>query len=229
MLKLPIEFLQEKVIAIFDNRDLDDYVRYHFFPREEFAEVGFDIWQKLRDYKYSQDRYLHCIEDHLSERPAAEHDRIIQSPKDQRAYYTKIFDADQRKMYSLFGVEFSDELYSLIQMLGKWEAFYEFLRHHFEKITNNNYQVFCQKYGYRPLPEYWQQFYQYFPIEPAENKYLYLQHWFAPQWLNSRKISEITQNSQILCHRIPHEYIKGFIHITTPSGFAKTLQGFPLK
>ena len=226
VIKVPLEFLQEKVIAVFNNRNLDDYVRYHFFPREEFAKVGFPLWQKLRSYKETEDRYLRSLEQHFDTRPATDTDRIIKSPKDQRLYYTKVFDKNQRNMYSLLGVEFSDELYSVIQKIGKWEPFYEFLHHHFEKMTPENYSSFHEKHRYRPLPEYWEAFYQHFPIEPAEDKYIYLQDWFAPKWLSSRKITEITKNSQILCRSIPPEYIKGFLHITTPSGFARRFKSF---
>ena len=173
-----------------------------------------------------KDRYLKSVQKYLEHRPAKEEDAIINSPQDQRAYYTKVFDKHERRMYSLFQIEFSDELYTLIQKIGIWEPFYEFLRHHFESISPEEYQQFLEESQCRPLPQLWEKFYQGFPIKPAEAKYTYLQDWFSPKWLSSRKMDKVSKNCQILSHRVPPEYIKGFIQITTPSGFAKRFKSF---
>lgn len=223
---VPSEFLQEKVFAIYDNKVLDDYVRYHFFPREEFADIGYSLWLKFKEYRDTKDRYLESVDGCLKTRAVKDEDAIVKSPRDQRTYYTEVFDEQERKIYSLWDIEFSDEVHGFIQQIGKWHLFYEFLRHHFEGIPPDRYSQFRQDSRYRPLPEYWLEFYRLFPVEPSEAKYEYLQDWFSPEWLSSRKLDKVGKNCQILSHRIPAEYIKGFIHITTPSGFAKRFKSF---
>lgn len=226
VIDVPLEFLEKKVLIILDNKILDDYVRYHFFQREEFSQVGYALWEKIQAYKATKDRYLRSLEKYLEVRPANKEDKIIHAPRDQRIYYKKVFDKRDRKMYSLLDIEFSDELYTLIEKIGKWEPFYEFLRHHFETITPKAYKAFQKEHRGNALNKYWKKFYTLFPLKPSEEKYTYLENWFSPLWLSSRTMREVSKNCQILSHKVPPKYIKGFIQITTPSGFAKRFKSF---
>ncbi len=223
VLDVPREILKSKIIAILDNKTLDDYVKFHFFPRQEFQEIGYTLFQKLIEHQ-QKDRYFQKLPFSCEQKIVEPKD--IPYQKDQRAYYKKI--RDQRFMASLLGLQITDELWDLIQLFGSWEAFFEFLKMHFGQISTLDYEAFQAK-AWQNVAQFWTEFYQRFPLPITQERQQHIQDWFSPKWLRSRQLTEPTENCQILCQSIEPSSVVGFIKITTPSGFAERFRNFRSK
>ena len=209
----PGDFAQ-KLITIFDNKILDDYVRYHFFIREEFRAIGYDLFRAIEEYS-CKDHLLRRLDNYFSEVDDAQ----ISYDQDQKQYYRKLY-KDERKNYSVLEIVMSDEFYDFIQIIGKWKPFYRFLQLHFENISEDAYRSFVTANHHVDNKRYWENFYTSFPVKAAQAKENYFENWFSPQWLGARQQREVSDNCQILLSDIETNCIKGFIHITNPSGFA---------
>ena len=212
VVELPKDIFEQKRITIFDNKVLDDYVRYHFFIREEFRNIGYALYQTLTDYQKS-DSLFKRLSDHL----ISTHSEITYD-QDQSRYYKSLYKGE-KKYFSLLGVVFTQEFYDFIQHVGNWESIYQFLKFHFSKVDNEQWSNLQESSP--DNASFWKNFYQNFPVATEEVKHKYIKKWFSPDWLKTRQEKKITHNSQILTQQIEHNYIKGFIKITTPSGFAE--------
>lgn len=215
VIDIPKSVFQDKLLAIFDNKILDDYVRFHFFVREEFRHIGRKLLLAMTEYR-QQDRYFNKLDEKMTKRQGKENDRALFNPQDQRHYYKKIRDSEQRMMYRLLGLEFSDEFFEFINYIGRWRPFYQFLQLHFAAVQHEQ----MQNWQALDHAQYWQNFYRSFPLKIEQPKQQHWQNWFSPQWLSQKRTTELTENCQILMESIDKEYIKGAIKITTPSGFA---------
>ncbi|NUM33558.1 MAG: hypothetical protein HUU50_03390 [Candidatus Brocadiae bacterium] len=216
VIDIPKEDLENKIIAIFDNKTLDDYVRLHFFIRHEFRLVGKEIFLRMTQHK-EKDYYWKKLSEKVSKRPAKEQDTLIFSPQEQHQYYKKL--KEERYVYNFLGIEISDEMYDFIQSLGQWDAVYEFLELHYKKEIDKREE--WEKNAPYDNAAYWKKFYQSFPIIVSEPKKQSFQNWFSPQWLLSKKLEDFNENCQILSSSLSPEYIVGFIKISTPSGFVQ--------
>ncbi|WP_372370193.1 hypothetical protein [Candidatus Uabimicrobium sp. HlEnr_7] len=206
---IDIEENNSDVLTILDNKILDDYVRFHFFVREEFRLLGYElfkVWKKKS-------------EPHLKKRKAKQTDRCIFSPCDQRGYYKDLRKDENRYVYNILGVEVSDEFLSFMQHVGIGEPFYQFLQLHFASIDESVYHNYCNTNT--DLKSFWQNFYTRFPLQISQKKWQYINEWFSPSWLEKRSLKKATRNSQVLIKSVAPENIAGFMHISSPSGFIK--------
>lgn len=222
------KIMTEKLLCIFDNKELDDYVRYHFFVRQEFKEVGYNLYADIKKY-VTKDHDLAKIEQYVeSEDVSSFENKFSFHVTEQRNYYKNI-SPKQNKIYTVLETKISDELYSFIQLLG-WQKFYLFLELHFKNTPKEEWQKLVNKNIGRDQI-FWEKFYQKFPLKitPRDS---YFQNWFSSEWLAERSLDDISDNCQILTKSIESEYILGIIQITTPSGViakfksCKTKQGF---
>lgn len=223
VLDVPQAILQKKIVTIFDNKNLDDYVKFHFFVREEFRHVGYSLWQKMTEYK-RKDRHFQKFGE-IPRRKNAKDKEIEQYTSDQRTYYKKL--RDERYVYDICGLTITDEVWDLTQFLGSWETVYNFLTLHFT-AWGDSYTEFAET-GPQSHAQFWQQFYAKHPLEITDARQQHYQNWFSPAWLEQRQIKEPSENCQILCQKIEPQYIAGFIKITTPSGFAERFRNFRSK
>ncbi|WP_372366203.1 hypothetical protein [Candidatus Uabimicrobium sp. HlEnr_7] len=207
------EVFKQKLVTVFDNKILDDYVRYHFFIREEFRAIGYKLYKAINNYR-SKDNSLKRLDNYLS----SARGKILYE-EDQKKYYRKLYSED-RKNFQILDITISDEFYDFIQAIGKWQPFYRFLELHFGTLEENLYNNFQAKNAHLKNKVFWEKYYTHFPIKTVEAKEKYFEHWFSSQWLSLRQQQQLTENCQILVKDIEPLYIKGFIHITTPSGFA---------
>lgn len=229
--------VKEKLVAIFDNKILDDYVQMHFFVRHEFREIGYSLFLALQKHQKSDSRFAK-LAGQVNRRPAIETDLLIQSPHDQRAYYKEIRKQQDRFMASLLGLEITDELWDFIQYLGGWETLWQFLCKHFEKVPQDTWKGFQEKTAHLGHKEFWQTFYQNFTLNIDEPRYKHWANWFSHRWLSERcisdniedendkqsqlwlmghKLSDMGKNTQILASAMEPKYVLGTIQITTPS------------
>ncbi|BBM83448.1 hypothetical protein UABAM_01800 [Candidatus Uabimicrobium amorphum] len=204
----------QKLITIFDNKILDDYVRYHFFVREEFRAIGYDLFQAMKEHS-RKDHLLRRLDSYFAEMDTSE----VSYNQDQKHYYRKLYKGN-RKNYRICDIIISDEFFDFIQLIGKWKPFYRFLELHFSNINEETYRSFVEKNNHVDNKTYWTNFYTFFPVEATQAKENYFKNWFSPQWLEARQQREVSDNCQILLSDIEASFLKGFIHITTPSGFA---------
>lgn len=223
------EIMQQKLIAIVDNKQLDDYVRYHFFTRQEFREIGFSLYMALDEYR-KRDHSLRRISDFIKEHSVDDFaQKFSFVVKEKRQYYCDIL-PEQHKRYQIGEVSISDELYAFIQSLG-WKTFFEFLELHFAQFTEEQWCEFVQNTPYQD-DVFWKNFYERFPLQIHDDRYSYFGNWFSPQWLKDRFLQSIEENCQIWVKSMEAQYILTTIHITTPSGVVskfkscKTRQGF---
>ncbi|WP_372364462.1 hypothetical protein [Candidatus Uabimicrobium sp. HlEnr_7] len=216
VIEIPEEIYRNKIIAIFDNKILDDYVKFHFFIREEFRNIGYELFSKLRTHREQHKDFTKL--DEITKRQGNEQDRLIVSPSDQRLY-NKHLKENERYIYQILGIEITDEFWNFIEVLGKWETLYQFLHIHFANIDAQKYQNFC-KDAPNKLDQFWRSFYTSFPLQIDDLRHEYFKDWFSPNWLDSRRLTKETNNCQILTEAIELQHILGFIKITTPSGFA---------
>lgn len=209
--------VSEKLLAIYDNKTLDDYTQKHFFVRQEFREKGYALFQALRDYS-QRDK----IEDIIVKRPVTDEDAIIHTPDDQRSYYKEFREEEKRYVVEVLDLEISDEFYDFVRHIGTWSTFYEFLNLHFQKLAPEQWQKFIDDNHYLKHRQFWDRFYQTYPLEINDPRQEHWVNWFSPQWLMSRETKDlenkIHKNSQILVSSIEPEYILDIIHITTPAG-----------
>ena len=210
---LPQNVFEEKLITIFDNKVLDDYTRHHFFVREEFRCIGYQLYQALYDYKKT-DYNFKDIRKHFSSIQAE-----VSYTKDQSQYYKNLYKGE-KKYFEILKITLTQEFYDFIQHIGNWESFYHFLELHFLSIDLETWLNFQEKTSQKN-DIFWKTFYQHFPLNISQVKHKNLENWFSPQWLEKRQENNIGHNSQILMQQIEPDYIKGFIKITTPSGFAE--------
>ncbi len=217
VLDVPKDVLSSKIIAIFDNKTLDDYVRFHFFIRHEFRLIGRNLLLAMSKHR-EKDYYWRQLDKKISKRPAKPEDIMLLQPQEQHEYYKKL--KDERYMYDFLGWKMSDEMYDFFQLLGKWQTLYEFLDLYYAKIDTEKWENF-EKTAPHNNAEYWKSFYRCFLPEVSDPKLQSLSRWFSPEWLSSRKLQDFNENCQILSTSLGPEYIKGFIKITTPSGFAQ--------
>ena len=197
-------------LAILDNKVLDDYVRFHFFVREEFRKVGYEMYKVWKKKSYPN----------LKKRRARENDSIIFDARDQRGYYKDLRKEDNRFMYDVLGIEVSDEFVDFIEHVGLGKPFYHFLQIHFTNVDENEYREFNTQYE-EDHCEFWRSFYAKFPLKITEKKWQYVNEWFSPKWLQERKLDKANRNSQVLIKSVTPDCIVGFIHIASPSGFIK--------
>lgn len=223
VLDVPRAELQSKIVAIFDNKTLDDYVRFHFFVREEFRHIGYSMWEKMTEYR-RKDRHFQKFGD-VPQRRAAQDNELQKYTSDQRAYYKKL--RDERYVYDFCGLVITDEIWDLLQFLGSWETVYDFLTLHFANWSTP-YEQFHTN-GSQNHAQFWRSFYTQHPLQIKEERLQHYRSWFAPTWLEQRQLKEPSENCQILCQKIEPQHIVGFIHITTPSGFAARFRNFRSK
>jgi len=216
VMDVPKEELASKIIAIFDNKTLDDYVRLHFFIRHEFRLMGKELFLRMTKHK-EKDYYWKKLPGEIRKRPAKEQDALLFSPQEQHQYYKKL--KEERYVYTFLGIEISDEMYDFFQFLGQWPILYEFLGLHY-KGDSEKYKEF-ESNAPSNNAEYWKKFYHSFPIFLSDPKKQNFQNWFSPQWLLSKKLEDFNENCQILSSSLSPEYLVGFIKITTPSGFVQ--------
>ena len=208
--------LEKKLIAIIDNKILDDYVQHHFFMREEFRQIGSELFIALE--KYRQQENFDDLADKMTRRVANNGDWLIFTPADQRGYYKDLHAPQQsRYVYQLLGVEFTDDFWQFVQTMGKWDNFYQFLSFHFANISGATYRNFSASAG-PDLSRFWKSFYQTFAPMVGEDRYRSFQNWFSSDWLDQRCLSNISENCQIWTRAIEPQYILGNIHVTTPTG-----------
>lgn len=229
--------VKEKLIAILDNKTLDEYVQMHFFLRHEFREIGYPLFLAMQKHR-TTDSLFKKMDSKVSKRPAKESDTLIFHPHDQREYYKELRKSEDRFVAQLLDLEISDELWDFIQYLGGWEPLWKFLGKHFEKIPLETWKTFQEKTVHLPHKEFWKTFYQSFPLSIDEPRYKNWQNWFSHLWLMERritdteeesnergsnlwlighKLSEIGKNCQILAGNMEPQYVLGTIQITTPS------------
>ncbi len=223
VLDVPREILQKKIIVIFDNKVLDDYVKFHFFVREEFRKIGFLLWEKMTEYQ-NCDRYFRKFDDRIHKRLASEEEQNLYT-QDQRSYYKKL--RENRYVYNISGLLISDELFDMMKYIGNWQRVYEFLQLHFNQ-NKLDYKIFEQSKS-KEHEKYWKNFYTNFPLTIDEDRNENFRDWFSPNWLAKRQITEPNENCQLLCKPIEPCYIAGFIKITTPSGYAERFRNFRSK
>ena len=208
--------LAQKLLAIIDNKTLDDYVQHHFFMREEFRLIGDKLFLALENYR--QHASFDELTDKMSRRPANNHDRLIFAPTDQRDYYKKLQDPRRsRYVYQLLGLEFSDDFWQFIQTIGSWENFYQFLAFHFDSIAATTYRNFLAGVD-SDLSRFWQNFYTTFPPRTDAFRQRCFQNWFSCDWLRQRFLTDISENCQIWTRAIEPEHILGCFQVTTPTG-----------
>ncbi|BBM85649.1 hypothetical protein [Candidatus Uabimicrobium amorphum] len=223
------EIMQQKLIAIVDNKQLDDYVRYHFFPRQEFREVGFSLYTTLDEYR-KRDHSFRRVDTFIQEKSVNDFaQKFSFAVKEKRQYYCDIL-PEQHKCYQLEEVSISDELHGLILAIG-WKTFFDFLQLHFAHFTQQKWDEFTQNAPYQD-DAFWKMFYERYPLQISDDRYSYFANWFSPQWLQDRFLQDIEENCQIWVKSMEPQYILTTIHITTPSGVVskfkscKTRQGF---
>ncbi|WP_372366633.1 hypothetical protein [Candidatus Uabimicrobium sp. HlEnr_7] len=221
------EIMSKKLIAIVDNKQLDDYVRHHFFIRQEFREIGFLLYKKLNLYRVRDGRFKRITPtkhnvDNFEQ-------KFSFSAKESRSYYCDILPSNHSK-YDIEGISVSDEMYTFICSLG-WEAFFDFLQLHFANIDESKWNDFVKDAPYKD-DLFWKKFYRNYPLKIEDSRYNYFTNWFSPDWLQQRFLNDIEENCQIWVKSIESSYILTTIHITTPSGVVakfrscKTRQGF---
>lgn len=201
------EEYEDKLIVIFDNKELDDYARYHFFLREEFREIGFELYQMLKKVDHFDDLKPILISNSL------EH-----SSKDQKVYYKDLGQANVSQ-HEINGIVISSDVIEFVKNIGSWKQLYEFLSFHFKDIDSATYYNFVNKAPYSNL-KYWKLFYEYFPPQNQKKQW---HKWFSSDWLESRKLLTPTKNCQILMKSIEAKYISGFVHVTNSSGIVSHL------
>lgn len=205
VVSLPIEIYHEKLIAIFDNKTIDDYAQYHFFLREEFRQKGFELYKILHKIK-AKNSSLDGIPIQKKTQ------QLTITSQDQSTYYKQLSYRNTPISYEMENLCFTEHLYQLVKFMGGWKFFYDFLHLHFANVDDISFRKFNQ----RP-PKcnalFWQRFYQRYPHE-----HTHLAHWFSPQWLKNKMQQTAQHNSQILMSSIEPQYIVGFIHVTNAAG-----------
>ena len=205
VISLPVEVYDQKLLAVFNNKTIDDYAQYHFFLREEFRHKGLELYKIFKKIK-AENPYFEDL-------PIKKKGKNLVIPsQDQRTYYTELPYWNIDSSYQIEHVVFSEHLQHFIRCMGGWNFFYDFLHFHFADVDDASFRKFN-----RSAPScnaaYWKRFYDRYP-----KQHPHFSHWFSPKWLEQKQQQAQSHNSQILIESIETEYIVGFIHVTNAAG-----------
>lgn len=213
VISIPQKNLLEKLICVFDNKVLDNYVRYHFFVREEYRNVGYPLFVALRDWKQSHPS-ISLDEANLISGPTdVEEQELISS--DQHTYPLDL--GIKPQIHNILGITVSSFFVNFIKQVGLLEHFYHFSELHYAHIQPEKFQKFHSWATRLDNITYWQEFYRQFPQPIAHSRDMNIQEWFSSQWLAHRKSPQIHRDCQLLLGSIDPQYIVGFLQVTNGS------------
>lgn len=213
VVSIPQKVLRAKLICVLDNKILDDYVRYHFFVREEYRQVGYPLFLALQNWK-ANPVHVSFDEQKLISSPVSIEVESLAS-KDQRTYYRDL--GIKPQTYTILGIPVSDLFIQFIKHIGSLERFYHFLELHYAYIAAGLFEKFQIRCAPLDHAMYWKEFYAQFLQPIFDLRDAHIREWFSSHWLFARKSSEIYRNCQILLSSVEPEFIVGFIHVTNGS------------